>query len=91
MLSHTLTPTERGYNVWGRELLAIVYTFHTWRHICLLVKGTIDVYMEHNNLTYYQQPQKINWGVAYYLMELEEYNFRLIHMPSRANKANHLS
>ena len=68
--------------------MAIVYTFQAWRHICLSTPFPIDVYMDHNNLMYYQQPHKINQCVARYLMEMEEFNFQLIHKPRRINKVD---
>ena len=75
MISHALMPIEQGYNVYGREYMAIVYAFKAWRHICLLMPYPIVVYTDHNNLTYYQHPHKINRRVAQYLMEMEEFNF----------------
>ena len=53
MISHALMPTEWGYDVYGCEYMAIVYTFKAWRHICLLTPYPIDVYTDHNNLMYY--------------------------------------
>jgi hypothetical protein len=49
------------------------------------------VVMDHTNLQYYWQPQKINWRVARYLGDLAKYNFKLIHKPGHLNRADHLS
>ena len=91
MILHALTPTEWGYDVYGHEYMAIVYAFKVWRHIWLSTPYLIDVYTDHNNLTYYRHPHKINQRVAWYLMEMEEFNFWLIHKPGQMNKANALS
>jgi Integrase zinc binding domain len=46
--------------------------------------------MDHTNLQYYQQPQKINRQVARYLGDLTEYNFKLVHKLGHLNWADHL-
>jgi hypothetical protein len=47
--------------------------------------------MDHANLQYYHQPQKINRQVAQYLTNLADYNFTLVHKPEKSNRADHLS
>jgi hypothetical protein len=48
------------------------------------------VIIDHVNLQYYQQLQKINYHVARYLADLVDYQFKLIHKLGASNKADHL-
>jgi hypothetical protein len=47
--------------------------------------------MDHANLQYYRQPQKINHHVAHYPANLADYQFKLVHKPGVSNKVDHLS
>jgi RNase H-like domain found in reverse transcriptase/Reverse transcriptase (RNA-dependent DNA polymerase) len=62
--SHTLNPAERGYDVHDRELLAVMRGLRQWQHLLLSSPFTTTVIMDHTNLQYYRQPQKINQRVA---------------------------
>jgi RNase H-like domain found in reverse transcriptase/Reverse transcriptase (RNA-dependent DNA polymerase) len=89
--SHTLNSAERGYDVLDRELLAIMRGLHQWHHLLLSSPFKMVMIMDHTNLQYYWQPQKINWQVVQYLANLTDYNFALVHKPGRLNRADHLS
>jgi RNase H-like domain found in reverse transcriptase len=89
--SHTLNLAERGYNVHDRELLAVMRGLRQWRHLLLSSPFTTTVITDHANLQYYCQPQKINRCVAWYLADLADYQFALVHKPGVSNKADHLS
>jgi RNase H-like domain found in reverse transcriptase len=89
--SHTLNPAEHGYDVHDRELLAVMRGLRQWRHLFLSSPFQTMVVTDHTNLQYYRQPQKINQCIAWYLGDLAEYNFKLIHEAGRLNRANHLS
>jgi RNase H-like domain found in reverse transcriptase len=89
--SHTLNPTERGYDVHNQELLVVMRGLCQWRHLLLSSPFTTTVITDHANLQYYRQPQKINRHVAHYLADLADYRFKLVHKPGASNKADHLS
>jgi RNase H-like domain found in reverse transcriptase len=86
-----LNPIERGYDIHNRELLVVMRGLRQWRHLLLLSPFQTMVVMDHMNLQYYQQPQKINWWVARYLGNLTKYNFKLVHKLGQLNRADHLS
>jgi RNase H-like domain found in reverse transcriptase/Integrase zinc binding domain len=89
--SHTLNPAEWGYDVHDRELLAVMRGLRQWRHLLLSSPFTTTMITDHANLQYYRQPQKINRCVAWYLADLADYRFVLVHKPGISNKADHLS
>ena len=45
----------------------------------------IIIYMDHANLQYWKEPHKIPRRIAREVMELEEYNFKLVHIKGREN------
>jgi RNase H-like domain found in reverse transcriptase/Reverse transcriptase (RNA-dependent DNA polymerase) len=89
--SHILNPAERGYDVHDQELLAVMRGLRQWRHLLLSLPFMTTVIIDHANLQYYQQPQKINRCIACYLADLVDYRFKLVHKLGASNKADHLS
>ncbi len=46
----------------------------------------LKIWTDHQNLQYFQKPQKLNWWQAHWVTELAEYHFSLHHKPGTANK-----
>ena len=89
--SKTLIPVERNYDVYNRELLALVRALQHWRHLLLGAEHPIEVFTDHDNLTKYQHAQKLSRRVTQYLPLIAEYNIQLKHKPGAANRADALS
>jgi hypothetical protein len=90
-LSKALTPPERNYDVWDREFLAIVAALRHWRHLLVGTQEPVVIFTDHANLQYYRHPQKINRQVARYINFLEDFNYKLKHIPGAKNRADALS
>ena len=84
--SKTLIPAERNYDVYDRELLALVRGLENWRHLLLGAQHQIEVFTDHDGLTKYQHAQKISCRVAWYLPVLWEYHILIKHRTGTANK-----
>ena len=84
--SKTLIPAERNYDVYDRELLALVRGLENWRHLLLGAQHQIEVFTDHNGLTKYRHAQKISRWVARYLPILWEYHILIKHRTRTANK-----
>ena len=59
-LSKSLNETQRNYEIYDKEMLAIMLALEEWRHYLI---GTIDIFeiwTDHQNLQYFRQPQKVN-------------------------------
>lgn len=80
-LSKTFTPAERNYEIYDRELLAIVRALEEWRHYLQGSPHTTTVYSDHKNLTYFRNPQRLNSRQARWSLLLSEYDLNLIHQP----------
>ena len=57
--SKSLLPAERNYDIYDRELLAIVSVLHAFCHLLLGAQQPFLVRSDHNNLKYFKSPQKI--------------------------------
>ena len=57
-ISKTLSPTERNYEIYNRELLVIIRALEEWRHY---IQGSVHattILSDHKNLTYYREAKK---------------------------------
>jgi hypothetical protein len=52
-ISKTFSPTERNYEIYDRELLAIIQALEEWRHYIQGSPHTTIILSDHKNLTYY--------------------------------------
>ena len=59
-LSKTFSETERNYEIYDRELLAIIRALKEWRHYIQGSGHTTIIYLDHQNLTYFRSTQKLN-------------------------------
>ena len=59
-ISKTLSPTERNYEIYNRELLSIIRALEDWRHYIQGSGHTTEVLSDHKNLTYFRKAQKLN-------------------------------
>ena len=59
-LSKSLNETERNYEIYDKEMLAIIRGLENWRH---LLEGTcfkFEIWTDHKNLEYFMKVQKLN-------------------------------
>ena len=83
--SATFTPTERNYNIYKRELLAIMKALTHWRHYLGWTKYPFTILTNHANLLYYKTPKKLNQCTAQWHADLQEYDFIIKHVPGKIN------
>ena len=87
-----MSPSERNYEIYDKELLAIMSSLSQWRKHLLGASEPFEIWLDHLNLTYFQQPQKLTRSQARWVTELQEYDFTLHHIPGKSNgKADILS
>lgn len=82
-LSKTLTQAERNYQIYDRELLAIIRALEAWRHLLQGSPHPIQVLSDHKNLTYFRAAQKLNRRQARWHLFLSEFNISLAHYPGK--------
>ncbi len=59
-MSKSLSVTERNYEIYDKELLAIMLTLDEWCHYLMGMAEDIEIWTDHKNLQYFRQPQKLN-------------------------------
>jgi len=82
-LSKTFSPAEQNYEIYDRELLAMIRALEEWRHYIQGSGHTTNVLSDHQNLTIYKEAQKLNRRQARWFLFLSEYDIKLIHTPGK--------
>ena len=82
-LSKAMTDTERNYEIYDKELLAVMTALAEWRHFLMGSKHTFEVWNDHKNLEYFRKPQKLNRRQARWVTELADYDYTLHHKPGK--------
>ena len=83
--SATLNEAERNYDIYDLELLAIYKAMNHWRQFLGGSPHKIIVYSDHQNLTYWKDPQKLSRRIARERLALMEYDFEIRHIPGKSN------
>ena len=82
-LSKKMTPQECNYEIYDKELLAIVRAFEEW-HPELAgtpVEDPIKVLTDHKNLEYFMTSKQLNRRQARWAEFLSEFNFKISYRP----------
>ena len=59
-MSKALNDAERNYKIYDKEMLAMMKGFYEWAHYLKGNEATTEVLTDHQNLTYFRQPQNLN-------------------------------
>ena len=59
-ISQSLNETEQNYEIYDKEMLAVMRVFYEWSHYLKGAKQIIEVLTDHQNLTYFRKPQNLN-------------------------------
>src|SRR5487761_1621110 len=85
--SATFTSTERNYDIYERELLAIIKAVTHWRPYLIWTQELFTIVTDHANLLYWKSPRKLNRHTARWHAELQDYYFSLQHTPGSSHTA----
>jgi len=91
-ISKSLSDIERNYEIYNKEILAIVRCLEAWRHF---LEGTVvkfEIWTDHKNLEYFMKAQKLNRQQAKWVLYLSRFDFVLKHIPrTKMEKIDSLS
>jgi hypothetical protein len=59
-LSRSLNDAERNYEIYNKEMLAIMHGFYEWAHYLKGNDEITEVLTDHQNLTFFRKPQNLN-------------------------------
>ena len=83
-LSQTFSPAERNYDIYDRELLAVIHALDHWHHYLQGTHHPVTLLTDHKNLTYFRQPQKLSCHQAQWMMFLQDFDLHFVHVPGTA-------
>src|SRR6267142_2895819 len=83
--SAIFTPTERNYDIYKHELLAIMKSLTHWQPYLGWTKETFTILTDHANLQYWKAPKNLNQQTARWHTDLQEYNYEINHIPGSTN------
>jgi len=91
-ISKSLSDTERNYEIYDKEMLAIVRCLEAWRHFLEGAIVKFEIWTDHKNLEYFMKAQKLNRKQARWALYLSRFDFMLKHvLGSKMGKADSLS
>ena len=83
--SATFMPTERNYDIYERELLAMMKALAHWRQYLGWTKEPFTIMTDHANLQYWKSPKNLNHRTARWHADLQEYDFDILYIPGKTN------
>jgi len=90
--SRKFSPAEINYNVYDKEMAAIVAAFKEWACMLMSVDDQLLVYTDHKNLEYFNTTKTLNRRKYRCAEFLQPFNFKIIYREGRLNeKADALS
>ena len=90
--SEGMAPAERNYEIYDKEMLAIIASLKDWRHFLEGLPKPFEIWSNHENLTYWKEPQNLSRRQARWAQYLFRFNFVLTHIAGNKNiKADVLS
>ena len=91
-LSKSLNKIERNYEIHDKEMLAIIRSLESWRHLLEGVQFKFEIWTDHKNLEYFMKVQKLNHRQARWALYLSRFDFTLKHvLGTRIEKVDGLS
>ncbi|TMD69294.1 MAG: DDE-type integrase/transposase/recombinase [Chloroflexi bacterium] len=84
-MSRKFSPAELNYQIYDKELLAIVVACEEWRVYLEGAKFPITVYTDHENLVYFTTTKKLNRRQVRWWETLSSLDLKILHRPGREN------
>jgi len=82
-LSKSLNAVERNYEIYDKEMLAIIRALEEWRHFVEGARHNVEIWTDHRNLEYFMSAKKLNRRQARWSLYLSRFDFNLHHRPGR--------
>jgi len=83
--SKNLLPAECNYEIYDKELLAIVRCLERWRPDLEATDIPIEVFTDHKNLEYFMTSKELTRRQARWAEKLSEFNFKIIYQSGTRN------
>lgn len=87
-MSRKLRAAEKNYEIYDKELLAIVEAFRAWRAWLVGSPRKIRVRSDHKNLEYFRTTRLLNQRQARWSLFLSDFDFEIEHLAGKKNPAD---
>ena len=81
--SKSLNEAERNYEIYDKELLAIVRALDEWRHYLEGAPERTDIVSDHKNLLYFSETRTLTRRQVRWSLFLSRFDFAIRHRPGR--------
>jgi hypothetical protein len=78
------SPAECNYEIYDKELMAIVHAFEEWRPELQSIINPIRVLSDHKTLEYFTTTKLLNRRQARWSQFLSQFNFKIVYHPGTA-------
>src|SRR5258707_7556556 len=82
-MSKGFSDAEHNYQIHNKEMLAIMHALDKWCHFLEGMTEKFEILMDHQNLTYFQDTQKLNHQQVCWSLFLSHFDFSLCHQPGQ--------
>lgn len=83
--SSKMSPAECNYDIYDKELLAIIQAFETWRPELEGAASPVEVLSDHKNLEYFMTTRQLSRRQARWSEFLSRFNFKITYRPGSFN------
>ena len=84
--SKNLAPAECNYEIYDKELLAIINGLETWRADLESTDIPIKIFTDHKSLEYFMETKKLTRRQARWANSLADYNFKIMYTSAKKNQ-----
>lgn len=82
-ISQSLNEHEQRYEIYDRELLAIVRGLTKWRHCLLGAPHQTTIWCDHKNLSYFRSPHRLSPRQSRWKLFLSQFDINITHKPGK--------
>ena len=81
--SKSMNDAERNYEIYDKELLAIIRALEEWRHHLEGAEHRVTILTDHKNLEYFESARTLTRRQARWSLFLTRFDFEIQHRPGR--------
>ena len=79
------SPAECNYDIYDKELMAIIKALEEWRPECEGAEHTLQLITDHNNLEYFMSKKLLNRRQARWAQFLSRFDYEIVYRPGKSN------
>ena len=83
--SKNLLPAECNYEIYDKELLAIVRCLEHWRPELESIDVPVQIFTDHKSLEYFMHTKELTRRQARWAEKLADYNFKIMYRSGKSN------